>query len=877
MEDLQKLSGTILKLLRNNPRGMSVTEISRALSLNRNSTAKYLDILLYTGRIEVRTMGRAKLFYITQRVPISALLDFSSDHILGLDGQLNIIEVNDNFLRFFGVKKEMLIDRRVNSIDLPVFNTDTQVAALQNAVKGVDGILDLEVSIGDERHYFRSKLIPTILADGKKGVTVILENVDQQVVARKMMSESEAKFRAIYESAMDAMIITDNDRLFECNDATKRMFGSSDVEFLHRKFHFFSPPLQPGGEESQKLLAKKMAQARKEGLARFDWVHRRFDGTDFQAETIITPIELYGKEALLFVIRDISERKDMEAALRDKEEMFRVLFETVPDAVLILENGRVVQCNESSLRMFGFSSRDELLGKYPWDLSPPFQPGGEVSRTKANRLLAELEEKDSMRFEWEHLRRGDPFMAEVTLVKTYLNDRPVVQGTIRDVTELRRTQQELRLNEGRLRSILSSLHGAFVGLIDENYRYEEFWGTKELDERYGISSKSLVGRSVFDFAPDDKTEELRSILGMVHSTGRVVTIDVEGILPTGTFYQEMSFSPYRMQDGIVKGIVQFAIDITEKHQVLEKLKETERLYKLLDNNVTDVIWMADREMNYTYISSSSVHLTGYEPDELIGMNIASRMTGRSLNNMMGDLGGEFRDFLDGKPRDYSPQKLELELTRKDGSTVWTEINVTTLTGPDRRPIGIIGVTREISREKEAMDELHRREAVLRTISENACSLLEDDIEKAQVQDALVKLGRESRIDRVYTVMIRDDVGGHELDFLQEWCSGDHGPWSDLIKGKEGRKLLKTFSDWLGSIRTGSPVIRSISSSTATDRKLLELAGAMTVLLVPIKGAKKVQGFMGFDDCTNERYWSNEDIEIFKAAGQVLGLGSLRTC
>jgi len=126
-------------------------------------------------------------------------------------------------------------------------------------------------------------------------------------------------------------------------------------------------------------------------------------------------------------------------------------------------------------------------------------------------------------------------------------------------------------------------------------------------------------------------------------------------------------------------------------------------------------------------------------------------------------------------------------------------------------------------------------------------------------------------------MVREDDGGPDLEFLQEWCSGDHGPWSGLIKGQEGRKLLGAFSEWLETIRTGSPVIRSISSSTDTDMKLLELSGARTVLLVPINGAEKVQGFMGFDDCTNERYWSNEDIEIFKAAGQILGLGTLRTC
>ena len=82
MQDLQKQLVSILKLLRANQRGMSIYEISRDIGLNRNSTAKYLDILLYTGRVEFRNVGRAKLFHISHRVPISALLDFSTDYIL---------------------------------------------------------------------------------------------------------------------------------------------------------------------------------------------------------------------------------------------------------------------------------------------------------------------------------------------------------------------------------------------------------------------------------------------------------------------------------------------------------------------------------------------------------------------------------------------------------------------------------------------------------------------------------------------------------------------------------------------------------------------------------------------------------------------------
>ncbi|MBN1390901.1 MAG: PAS domain S-box protein [Candidatus Thermoplasmatota archaeon] len=697
MDDPQKQTGSILRALRSSPRGLSITEISRSIGLNRNSTAKYLDVLLYTGRIEVRNMGRAKLYYLSQRVPISALLDFSSDLIIGLDGQLRVIDANDNFLRFFNVKKDMLIDRKITTIDLPIFNTPEQISHLQNAVKGTDANLGLEIPLGEDVHFFRSKLIPTIMGDGKKGVTAILENVDEQKFAQRLVHESEMKFRAIYESAMDAMILTDNETFFECNDATKNMFGITDVEFIQKKYHFFSPPTQPHGEESQVILSRHMETARHNGLARFDWVHRRFDGTNFQTETIITPMNLYGKESLLIVIRDISERKEMESALREKEEIYRTLFESLPDAVMILEDGKVIQCNESTLKIFGVSSRDEIIGKRPSDLSPPFQPGGEVSRTMATRLLDEADEKGLLKFEWEHLRRGDPFLAEVSLVRTKLNDRPVIQATLRDVTELRYIQENLRQNEERLNNILSSLHGAFIGVMDENYVYQGFWGAQELDDIYGLKASQLVGRSALEFPPPDKVPQMKALIDRVILTGESVTFEVEGRLPSGTFFQDMTLSPYRTPNGHIQGVVQFSTDTTEKHRVLGKLKETERMYHLLDDNISDVIFMTDRELNFTYLSSSIKNLTGHDPKELIGKNVKDRITTASFDILMEGHGDEMRDLISGRRRGFASVKLEMDIIRKDGSTVLTEIIINVLTGPDRTPLGVIGISREIGR------------------------------------------------------------------------------------------------------------------------------------------------------------------------------------
>lgn len=76
---------------------MTVTQISREVDLNRNSVAKYLEVLLISGHAEMRSYGPAKVFFRSQRVPIFSLLNFSSDYMLISDRALKIIQINDNF------------------------------------------------------------------------------------------------------------------------------------------------------------------------------------------------------------------------------------------------------------------------------------------------------------------------------------------------------------------------------------------------------------------------------------------------------------------------------------------------------------------------------------------------------------------------------------------------------------------------------------------------------------------------------------------------------------------------------------------------------------------------------------------------------------
>ena len=106
MQDYRHELSLIKDLLKKNPEGMSVTDISKALNKNKNTIGRYLDILLISGQVEMRSFGMAKVFKISHRVPLSALLSYSKELIMVLDEESRIIDVNDNFLTLLNLSRQ---------------------------------------------------------------------------------------------------------------------------------------------------------------------------------------------------------------------------------------------------------------------------------------------------------------------------------------------------------------------------------------------------------------------------------------------------------------------------------------------------------------------------------------------------------------------------------------------------------------------------------------------------------------------------------------------------------------------------------------------------------------------------------------------------
>jgi PAS domain S-box-containing protein len=147
---------------------------------------------------------------------------------------------------------------------------------------------------------------------------------------------------------------------------------------------------------------------------------------------------------------EITEREQSEKALVESERKFRTLFDVANDAIFLVQCQLFLDCNKRTLEMFG-ATRDEIIGRSPYDFSPPLQPDGRNSREQLEHLMGRALAGEAEFFEWVHCRLdGTQFYAEVSLNQIEWRGEVFLQAIVRDITERKRAEKELQQQFARL-------------------------------------------------------------------------------------------------------------------------------------------------------------------------------------------------------------------------------------------------------------------------------------------------------------------------------------------------------------------------------------------------------------------------------------------
>lgn len=162
-------------------------------------------------------------------------------------------------------------------------------------------------------------------------------------------------------------------------------------------------------------------------------------------------------------------------------------------------------------------------------------------------------------------------------------------------------------------------------------------------------------------------------------------------------------------DNKPEGIIGTSHDITKRVQAERKLKESEKKYRLLADNIADVIWTMDMDLNFTYISPSLYQQRGFTVEEAMSHRLEEVVSPDSLEKIMNLFVKTMEQIESGDPNGFNPIEFETEQICKDGSYIWTSNYARILKGPDDKPESILGITHDISLRKRA--EIEKEKAL----------------------------------------------------------------------------------------------------------------------------------------------------------------------
>jgi len=437
--DQEKIT-KIKQILKWRPRGMTISDLSSQLKLNRNLVAKYLEILLISGQVEMQEIGPAKVYFLTQRVPISTMLEFSSDLVIVVDSGGKILQVNEHVTGLLESKREDLHGKRLQDIDIPF------IQDIWNSVK--NGKKDpkngdstaFSSTIKEELRHFRIKQVPTVFENGSEGHTYIIEDTTTQKKYQEMLEISEAKYRGLVQSSGEAIIgMTPDGRLVSWNPAAEKLFGYPEEEILKKPVHLLLPPELQGVLE---VFLNRIRQG--QCIRRYDMNMVRKDGTKMNTLMTICPIRGENNHivGVSSIIRDITSEK-REQQLREYEDRYRTLVEDLNVGIYrstAEPGGRFVWGNTALLDILGYNSLQDLGEVDVMDIFS--KPDGRLE------LINELQRSGFVKNRVLHLKRRDntPITVSVTALAEFDQQKNLVfiNGIVQDIT----TFQEPVLKSG---------------------------------------------------------------------------------------------------------------------------------------------------------------------------------------------------------------------------------------------------------------------------------------------------------------------------------------------------------------------------------------------------------------------------------------------
>lgn len=456
-----------------------------------------------------------------------------------------------------------------------------------------------------------ARKIPVTVSIKKIRDTMILL-IARDISSVKQTEEALRREAFIFENLNDAVMITDLEGYIQSwNTAAEKVFGYSRDEVLNSfiKILFRQPEFTQNFGKIREKIQRTLLWSGEAAIV-------RKDGSEGIAETSVFPFRDSSGEHIAYVVilKDITQRKLAERAVRERDLMYRALIESSADAVYVLKEKKLLLVNSAWCKLFGYSREEALSDEF--DIMNIVAPEYKEFIIDRFSKAAGASHKSSS-YELKAITKDQRIIdLEVKVNKILWNDDEVFQGIYRDITEKKKSELALKESEEKFRKLVEkSLVGVYI-IQDDVFRYVN----PKLASIFGYSVEEIQNKK----GPSDLThpDDRQIVNGNVASrlSGEVDSIaySFRGIKKDGTRIFVDVFGT-RSSLGNKPAVIGTLLDITESKKAEEALKESEEKYRTIIESANDAMVIVDiGSRTIIDVNKQAEKLTGRSREELLG-------------------------------------------------------------------------------------------------------------------------------------------------------------------------------------------------------------------------------------------------------------------
>lgn len=582
--------------------------------------------------------------------------------------------------------------------------------------------------------------------------SLLVSDYDPHQADLRILRESEARYRALFEQTNDAVLIFDMDHtIVEANQRATTLLGCTMAEIIGRTSADFviADEHDSVEEKRQRLLAGQITPVTERRL-------RRQDGKEITSETNAAMVYDEGGQpkSIQVTVRDITNRKLVERNLHENEVRYRSLFEQSNDAIFIFDLDLIfVEVNQQAADMLGYTV-DEIIGRTGADfvfLDENYKVARQLEPLFSGQALPVYERR---------FRRkdGSEVIGEVnvTLIRDEQGQPHYFHSIVRDISERIHTEQTLHESEARYRSLFEQTNDAVfilnpaIEIVEVNQRAADLLGYTPA-EIIGLSGADIVVPDEHNKMHERQAQLLAGQIPPIYER-RFRCKDGSEVIG------EISITLVQNEAGQPRHIQSIVRDITERKRAEETIRQSQQLLEKVFASLHVAIFVYDeRTMEAIDCNPAATRIFGYSRVEILGQSPAYfHASGPSFREFVGLLADAVaqQGFL------YLP---EFQMKRKDGSVFPSEHHVTPLHDEHDEIIAWVSVVRDISTRKQADKQAlelvieRERAQVLSNFIRDASHEFRTPLTIINTKTFLLDRMAESEQQQVHLAGIRDQV------------------------------------------------------------------------------------------------------------------------